>query len=99
MTQSIQQPFDVMACMQQFNASKLASQQSQTIVIESHADKCRKSEAKFNNTMLQLHLVGCDAVLLSSRKFETPRIPTYTQAMNNIQAQPTLIQAIQMVNI
>jgi hypothetical protein len=36
----------------------IAAQQSQTIVVESCTNKCRKSEAKFNNNMLQLPLVG-----------------------------------------
>jgi hypothetical protein len=36
---------------------------------------------------------------LTPGTFENPQIPTYTQAMKNILAQPTLIQAILTVNI
>jgi hypothetical protein len=93
------QPFDVMAFVQKFNSSMLASQQSQIIVVESCANWCRKNEAKFNKNMLQLLLVGGDVVLLSPGTFKNPHIPTYMQAMKNIQAQLPLIRVIQMVNI
>jgi hypothetical protein len=36
----------------------IATQQSQTMIVESCVDKCCKSEAKFDNNMLQLLLVG-----------------------------------------
>jgi hypothetical protein len=89
--------------MQQFNtmlaSQQLALQQPQTIVVESQANKCRKSEAKFNNNMLQLLLIGGEVVLLPPASFNKPRIPTYTQAMKNILAMPTSICAIQTVNI
>jgi hypothetical protein len=57
-TQSNKQPFNDMAFMQQFSANMIAAQQSQSIIVESCTDKCRESEAKFNNNMLQLVLVG-----------------------------------------
>ncbi len=77
----------------------LHSQQPQTIVAESRADKCRESEAKFNNNMLQLLLIGGEAVLSPPASFKHPCIPTYTQAMKNILAMPTSIRTIQAVNI
>jgi hypothetical protein len=92
------QPFDAVAFMQQIN-SMLASQQPQTIVVESRADKCRESEAKFNNNMLQLLLIGGESVISHPASFVNPRILTYTQAMKNILAMPTSIRAIQAVNI
>ncbi len=78
---------------------QLASQQPQTIVVESRANKCHESKAKFNNNMLQLLLIRGEVVLLPPALFDKPRIPTYTQAMKNILAMPTSIRAIQAVNI
>jgi hypothetical protein len=57
-TQANNQTFDAISFMQQLSANMIAAQQSQTIVVQSCANKCRKSEAKFNNKMLQLILVG-----------------------------------------
>jgi hypothetical protein len=100
---NLPQTFDPIAFMQQFNTmlalQQLASQQPQTIVVESRANKCRDSKAKFNNNMLQLLLIGGEVVLLPPASFDEPRIPTYTQAMKNILAMPTSIRAIQAVNI
>jgi hypothetical protein len=100
---NLPQTFDPIAFMQQFNtmlvSQQLASQQPQTIVVESRADKCRKSKAKFNNNMLQLLLIVGEVVLLPPASFDKPRVPTYTQAMNNILAMPMSICAIQAVNI
>ncbi len=48
-TLSNQQPFDAIAFMQQVSANMIAAQQFQSIVVESRANKCRKSETtKFN---------------------------------------------------
>jgi hypothetical protein len=100
---NLPQTFVPIAFMQQFNTTlasqQLASQQPQTIVIESRADKCRKSEAKFNNNMLQLLLIGGEMVLLPPASFNKPHIPTYMQAMKNILAMPTSICTIQAVHI
>ncbi len=89
--------------MQQFNTmlalQQLALQQPQTIVVESQANKCHKSEAMFNNNMLQLLLIGGEVVLLPPASFDKPCIWTYTQAMKNILVMPTSICAIQAVNI
>jgi hypothetical protein len=95
------QAFDPIAFMQQISTMMATkhSQQPQTIVVESRADKCRESEAKFNNNMLQLLLIRGQAVLSPPALFDDPCIPTYTQAMKNILAMPTLIRAIQAVNI
>ncbi len=75
------------------------SQQPQTIVVESRADKCCESEAKFNNNMLQLLLIGGEVILLPPASFEHTHIPTYKQTMKNILVMPTSIRAIQAVNI
>jgi hypothetical protein len=94
------QEFDPIVFMQQINTMMaLHSQQPQTIVVKSQADKCRESKAKFNNNMLQLLLIRGEAVLSPPASFKHPRIPTYTQAMKNILAMPMSIRAIQAVNI
>jgi hypothetical protein len=86
--------------MQQINTMMaLHSQQPQTVVVESRADKCHESKAKFNNNMLQLLLIGGEAVFSPPASFKHPCIPIYTQAMKNILAMPTSICAIQAVNI
>ncbi len=59
-------------------------QNSQTIVMESCEDKTCESEAKFNNNMLQLLLIGGIVDFLSPGSFTVPRIPKYTQAMKDI---------------
>jgi hypothetical protein len=51
--------FDPIAFMKQFTDQMIAVQQkSQTIVVGSREDKTRDTEAKFNNNMLQLLLLG-----------------------------------------
>jgi hypothetical protein len=87
--------FDAMALMQQF----IAAQQSQTIVVESRTNKSRETEAKFNNDMLRLLLVGGDVDFTSPGTFQNPCIPNYTQAMKNILSQPTTVGSILAVNI
>ena len=74
-------------------------QQPQTIVVESRADKSRKTKAKFNNNMLPLLLVAGDVDFLPPGMFVNSCIPKYTQAMKNILAQTTLVCATQMVII
>ncbi len=59
-------------------------QNSQTIVVESCEDKTRESEAKFNNNMLQLLLIGGIVDFLSYGSFTVPHIAKYAQAMKNI---------------
>ena len=82
--------FDPMAFMKQFADQMMVIQQkSQTIVVEPREDKTRKTEAKFNNNMLQLLLLG----------IIDPQIAKYTQAMKNILLQPALVRAISMANI
>jgi hypothetical protein len=74
-----QQPFDPMAFMQQFATQMMAVQQRlQTIVDESCEDKTCESEAKFNNNMLQLLLVGGTVYFASPESFVNPRIAKYT---------------------
>jgi hypothetical protein len=90
-TQANHQTFDAISFMQQFNATMFVAQQSQTIVVELHAGKRRKSEAKVNNNMLQLLLVGGIGNFLSPGNFLKPRIPNNMQAMKNILLQPTSI--------
>jgi hypothetical protein len=67
-------------------SQQLMSQQPQNIVVESQANKCWESKAKFKNNMLQLLLIGGEVVLLPPASFNKPRIPTYTQATKNILA-------------
>jgi hypothetical protein len=99
-TANNQQPFDPMSFMQQFATQMMAVQQkSQTIVVESREDKTRESEAKFNNNMLQLLLVGGTIDFVSPGSFVDPRIAKYTQAMKNILLQPTSVRSISTVNI
>ncbi len=89
-----------MTFMQQFATQMMAVQQrSQTIVVESREDKTHESEAKFNNDMLQLLLVGGTVDFESPGSFVNPRIEKYTQAMKNILLQPTLVRSISAVNI
>ncbi len=85
--------------MHQFSTNTIAVQKSQTIVVESHTNKCHTSEAKFNKKLLQLLLVGGIINFLSPRTFAEPCITNYMQAMKNILAQPTMIQASSMMNI
>ena len=74
-----QQPFNPMTFMQQFATQMMAVQQrSQTIVVESCEDKTHESEAKFNNNMLQLLLVGGAIDFASPGSFVDPRIAKYT---------------------
>jgi hypothetical protein len=92
--------FDPMAFMQHFTDQMMAVQQkSQTIVVESREDKTRETEAKFNNNMLQLLLLGGTVDFASPGSFTEPRIAKYTQAMKNILLQPASVRAISMVNI
>jgi hypothetical protein len=92
--------FDPMAFMKQFADQIMAVQQkSQTIVVESREDKTRKTEAKFNNNMLQLLLLGGTVDFASPGSSVDPRIAKFTQAMKNILLQPALVRAILMVNI
>ena len=89
-----------MSFMQQFTDQMIAVQKnSQTIVVESCEDKTRKTEAKFNNNMLQLLLLGGIVDFSSPGSFTLPRIAKYTQAMKNILLQPTSVRSISMVNI
>jgi hypothetical protein len=63
----------------QFATQMMAVQQrSQTIVVESREDKTHESEAKFNNNMLQLLLVGGTIDFASPGSFVDPRIAKYT---------------------
>ena len=64
-----------MSFMQQFATQMMAVQQRlQTIVVESCEDKTRESEAKFNNNMLQLLLVGGTVDFVSPGSFVNPCI-------------------------
>jgi hypothetical protein len=90
-THSNQQLFDAFAFMQEFSVSMIAAQQSWSIVVESHANKCQESEARLNNNMLQLLLVGGNINFLMTGTFQNPQMLTYTQAIKNILAQPTSI--------
>jgi hypothetical protein len=95
-------PFNPMVFLQQLSANMRnmgAPHQAQTIVVESRADESRESEAKFNNNMLQLLMIGGNADITTTRSFANPCIPTYTQAMKNIITHPTLVQATHLVNI
>jgi len=93
-------PFDPMSFMQQFATQMMTVQQrSQTIVVESREDKSRESEAKFNNNMLRLLLVGGTIDFTSPGSFIGPCIAKYTQAMKNILLQPTSVRSILTVNI
>jgi hypothetical protein len=95
-------PFNPMVFLQQLSpnmGNMGVPHQAQTIVVESRADKSHKSEAKFNNNMLQLLLIGGNADITTPGSFANPRILTYTQAMKNIITQPTLVQATHLVNI
>jgi hypothetical protein len=85
--------------LQQLSNHLRVPQQPQTIIVESRANKTRKSEAKFNNNMLQLLLIGGNVDITTPGYFVNPRIPIYTQAMKNIIAQPTLVQPTHLVNI
>jgi hypothetical protein len=63
-------PFNPMVFLQQLSANMRnmgAPHQTQTIVVESRADKSRKSEAKFNNNMLQLLLIGGNTDITTPR--------------------------------
>jgi hypothetical protein len=92
--------FDPMAFMKQFADQMMAVQQkSQTIVVESREDKTRETEAKFNNNMLQLLLLGGTVDFSSLGSFVDPRLSKYTQAMKNILLWPASVQGISMVNI
>jgi hypothetical protein len=81
--------------MQQF----IATQKSQTIVVESRSDKSYESETKCNNDMLCLLLAGGDVDFSSPGTFKNQRTLTYTQAMKNILLQPTMIRAVLAVDI
>ena len=99
-TTSAPAAFDPMVFMKQFADQMMAVQQkSQTIVVESREDKTRETEAKFNNNMLQLLLLGGNADFSSPGSFVDPRLSKYTQAMKNILLQPALVRGISMVNI
>jgi hypothetical protein len=74
-------------------------QQPQMIVVESRADKSRKSKEKFNNDMLHLLLVSGEAEFTPPGSFETHRILIYTQAMKNILTQPSTVCSMHTVNI
>ena len=64
-----------MSFMQQFATQMMAVQQRlQTIVVESRKDKTRETEAKFNNNMLQLLLVGGTVDFVSPGSFVNPCI-------------------------
>jgi len=92
--------FDPMAFMKQFADQSMAVQQkNQTIIVESREDKTHENEAKFNNNMLQLLLLGGTVDFASPGSFVDPRIAKYTQAMKNILLQPALVRAISMANI
>ncbi len=90
-----------MSFMQQHHAQMMAAvqQKSQTIIVESCEDKTRESEAKFNNNMLHILLIGEIVDFLSPGSFTVPRIAKYTQAMKNILLQPTSVRSISTVNI
>ncbi len=90
-----------MSFMRQYHAQMMAAvqQNSQAIVVESHEDKTCESEAKFNNNMLQLLLIGGIVDFLSPGSFTVPRIAKYIQAMKNILLQPTSVRSISTVNI
>jgi hypothetical protein len=96
-----QPAFDPMSFMQQHHAQMMAAvqQKSQTIIVESCEDKTRESEAKFNNNMLHILLIGEIVDFLSPGSFTVPRIAKYTQAMKNILLQPTSVRSISTVNI
>ncbi len=96
-----QPAFDPMSFMQQYHAQTMAAvqQKSQTIVVESCEDRTCESEAKFNNNMLQLLLIGGIVDFLSPGSFTVPRIAKYSQAMKNILLQPTSVRSISTVNI
>ena len=99
-TTSAPAAFDPMVFMKQFADQMMAVQQkSQTIVVESREDKTRETEAKFNNNMLQLLLLGGTVDFSSPGSFVDPRLSTYTQAMKNILLQPASVRGISMVNI
>ena len=92
--------FDPMSFMKLFTDQMIAIQQkSQTIVVESREDKTRETEAKFNNNMLQLLLIGGTVDFSSPGSFADPRVSKYTQAMKNILLQPASVRSISMVNI
>jgi hypothetical protein len=78
--------------LQQLSKKNLGgTHQPQTIVVESRANKCHESKAKFNNNLLKVLLVGSNTDLSPPGTFAMPRIPFYTQAMKIILAQPTLV--------
>ena len=93
--------FDPVFFMKQFADQMIAVQQKnqQTIVVESREDKTRETEAKFNNNMLQLLLLGGTVDFTSPGSFIDPRVAKYTQAMKNILLQPAAVRPISMVNI
>ena len=94
------EPFDPMAFLKLWgDKMQLMQQQPQTIVVESRADKSRETEAKFNNHMLLLFLISGEVDFALPGTFAAPRIPTYTQAMVNVLAQPSSVRGIHAVNI
>jgi hypothetical protein len=98
-TTSLLPAFDPVLFLQQLSNNLHVPQQPQTIVVESRADKTRKSKAKFNNNMLQLLLIGGNVDIITPGSFVNPCIPIYTQAMKNIIVQPALVQPTHVVNI
>ncbi len=97
-TASLPPAFNPLLFLQQLSNNLHVPQQPQ-IVVELRADKIRKSEAKFNNNMLQLLLIGGNVVITTPGSFANPRIPIYTQGMKNIIAQPASVQPTHVVNI
>ena len=93
--------FDPMAFLKEWGDKMqlMHQQQPQTIVVESRADKSRESEAKFNNDMLRLLLISGKVEFTLPGSFDTPRIPTYTQAMKNILSHPSTVRSMHTVNI
>jgi hypothetical protein len=77
-TQANNQTFNDISFMQHFSANMIAAQKSQTFIVESRTDKCRKREDKFNNNMLQLLLVGGIIDFSSPGTFTKPCMTNYT---------------------
>ena len=71
-TASLPPAFNPLLFLQQLSNNLHVPQQPQ-IVVELRADKIRKSEAKFNNNMLQLLLIGGNVDITNPRVFcESP---------------------------
>ncbi len=84
-----------------FNAQAppFLTQQSQNIVVESHADKAREQEAKLNTNMLSLFLIGVKMVDWEDGKIASTLLPTNTTEYKNILAQPSAVRPTQAANI